>query len=92
MPLLHCWPRRADFSELWDQIYFPLTIERARIEAHELISKRLVWVYDASGDITTICAVTRNSHRVSAITKVYTTPRWRRRGCAEFLVRAVTDQ
>ncbi|RDX51906.1 hypothetical protein K466DRAFT_3461 [Polyporus arcularius HHB13444] len=75
-----------------DSIFFPLTIERARIEARELISKGLVWVYDASGDITTICAVTRNSHRISAITKVYTTPRWRRRGCAEFLVRAVTAQ
>ncbi|KAH9920239.1 uncharacterized protein BXZ73DRAFT_91969 [Epithele typhae] len=75
-----------------DSIYFPLTIERARIEARELIAKGLLWVYDADGDITTICAVTRNSHRVSAITKVYTTPRWRRRGCAEFLVRDVTAQ
>lgn len=75
-----------------DSIYFPLSIERARIEARELISKGLVWVYDASGDITTICAVTRNSPRVAAITKVYTTPRWRRRGCAELLVRDVTAQ
>ncbi|KAH9897879.1 hypothetical protein C8Q73DRAFT_663751 [Cubamyces lactineus] len=75
-----------------DSIFFPLSIERARVEARELISKGLVWVYDASGDITTICAVTRNSHRVSAITKVYTTPRWRRRGCAEYLVREVTAQ
>ncbi|OSD06207.1 hypothetical protein PYCCODRAFT_1423076 [Trametes coccinea BRFM310] len=75
-----------------DSIFFPLTIERARVEARELISKGLLWVYDAEGDITTICAVTRNSHRVSAITKVYTTPRWRRRGCAEFLVREVTAQ
>ncbi|KAI0361052.1 hypothetical protein OH77DRAFT_1392161 [Trametes cingulata] len=75
-----------------DSIYFPLSIERARVEARELISKGLVWVYDAAGDITTICAVTRNSHRVSAITKVYTTPRWRRRGCAEYLVREVTAQ
>ncbi|KAI0778710.1 hypothetical protein BD413DRAFT_609283 [Trametes elegans] len=73
-------------------IFFPLTIDRARVEAHELIAKGLVWVYDAAGDITTICAVTRNSHRVSAITKVYTTPRWRRRGCAEYLVREVTAQ
>ncbi|KAI0639937.1 hypothetical protein C8Q77DRAFT_1152863 [Trametes polyzona] len=75
-----------------DSIYFPLSIERARIEARELISKGLLWVYDAAGDITTICAVTRNSHRVSAITKVYTTPRWRRNGCAEYLVREVTAQ
>ncbi|OJT08416.1 hypothetical protein TRAPUB_599 [Trametes pubescens] len=75
-----------------DTIVFPLSIERARIEARELIAKGLLWVYDAAGDITTICAVTRNSHRVSAITKVYTTPRWRRNGCAEYLVRAVTAQ
>ncbi|KAH9858327.1 hypothetical protein C2E23DRAFT_177067 [Lenzites betulinus] len=75
-----------------DSIFFPLSIERARVEARELISKGLLWVYDAAGDITTICAVTRNSHRVSAITKVYTTPRWRRRGCAEYLVREVTAQ
>ncbi|OBZ79109.1 hypothetical protein A0H81_01524 [Grifola frondosa] len=73
-----------------DSIFFPLSIERARIEARELIAKGLLWVYDAHGDISTICAVTRNTHRVSAITKVYTTPRWRRRGCAEYLVREVT--
>ena len=82
----------ANYPRFSLQVYFPLSIERARIEARELISKGLVWVYDASGDITTICAVTRNSQRVSAITKVYTTPRWRRRGCAEFLVREVTAQ
>ncbi|KAI0931511.1 hypothetical protein AcW1_001100 [Taiwanofungus camphoratus] len=73
-----------------DSVFFPLSLERARIEARELITKGQIWVYDASGDITTICAVTRNSQRVSAITKVYTTPRWRRRRCAEFLVRDVT--
>lgn len=74
------------------QVYFPLSIDRARIEARELISKGQIWVYDANGSLTTICAVTRNTHRVSAITKVFTTPRWRRRGCAEFLVRYVTAQ
>ncbi|CCM03757.1 uncharacterized protein FIBRA_05903 [Fibroporia radiculosa] len=73
-----------------DSVYFPLAIEHARVEARELIAKGQIWVYDAAGDISTICAVTRNSHRVSAITKVYTTPRWRRKGCAEFLVRDVT--
>ena len=77
-------------STSYSQIFFPLTLDRARLEAQELISKRQIWVYDAEGDITTICAVTRNSHRVSAVTKVYTTPRWRRKGCAELLVRDVT--
>ncbi|KAI0094458.1 hypothetical protein BDY19DRAFT_21113 [Irpex rosettiformis] len=75
-----------------DSVYFPLSLDRARIEARELIQKRIIWVYDLDGAITTICAVTRNTHRVSAITKVYTTPMWRRRGCAEFLVRHVTAQ
>ncbi|KAJ3528189.1 hypothetical protein NM688_g8029 [Phlebia brevispora] len=73
-----------------DSVFFPLSIDRARIEARELISKGQIWVYDSQGEVTTICAVTRNTHRVSAITKVYTTPKWRRRGCAEFLVRYVT--
>ena len=40
--------------------------------------------------MTSICAVTRNTQNVSAITKVYTTPKWRRRGFAEHLVRNVT--
>ncbi|KZT72883.1 hypothetical protein DAEQUDRAFT_663355 [Daedalea quercina L-15889] len=75
-----------------DTVFFPLTIERARIEARELIKKGQIWVYAANGDIATICAVTRNSQRVSAITKVYTTPAWRRHGCAEFLVREVTGR
>ncbi|KAH9837251.1 uncharacterized protein C8Q71DRAFT_757440 [Rhodofomes roseus] len=73
-----------------ESVFFPLTTERATIEAHELIMKGQIWVYDASGDIATVCAVTRNSLHVSAITKVYTTPAWRRHGCAEFLVREVT--
>lgn len=73
-----------------DSIYFPLTLERARIEARELIAKGLIWVYEVEGECTTICAVTRSSQNVSAITKVYTTPKWRRRGYAEHLVRDVT--
>ncbi|KZT08665.1 uncharacterized protein LAESUDRAFT_648289 [Laetiporus sulphureus 93-53] len=73
-----------------DTVFFPLSIDKARVEARELIMKGQIWVYDADGSITTICAVTRNSQRVSAITKVYTTPIWRRRRCAELLVRDVT--
>ena len=69
-----------------------MSIDRAKIEAKELIAKGQLWVYAVGGEVTTICAVTRNTHRVSAITKVYTTPKWRRRGCAEFLVRYVTEQ
>ncbi|EMD32641.1 hypothetical protein CERSUDRAFT_87950 [Gelatoporia subvermispora B] len=100
LPQGHCL-RRATLRDLEpvaqlckefadDTIYFPLEIDAARVEARELISKGQIWVYDANGDITTICAVTRDTHRVSAITKVYTTPRFRRQRCAEFLVRSVT--
>ncbi|KZT27703.1 hypothetical protein NEOLEDRAFT_1176703 [Neolentinus lepideus HHB14362 ss-1] len=73
-----------------DTVHFPLGIEDARIEAEELIRKRQIWVYDAEGEITTICAVTRNSLNVSAITKVYTLVPWRKKGCAQHLVRYVT--
>lgn len=74
------------------QVYFPLTIELAREEAYELVSKRQIWVYEASGAVAAICAVTRSSMKVSAITKVYTCPNWRRHGFAEHLVRSVTGQ
>ena len=50
----------------------------------------LIWIYESEGEVTSICAVTRNTQNVSAITKVYTTPKWRRRGFAEHLVRNVT--
>ena len=55
-----------------------MSLDRALLEAEELISKGLIWVYEADGsEIAMICAVTRSSHNVSAITKVYTTPKWR---------------
>ena len=71
-------------------MYFPLEIDAATIEARELISNGLIWIYESDGEVTSICAVTRNTQNVSAITKVYTTPKWRRRGFAEHLVRNVT--
>ncbi|KAI0046604.1 hypothetical protein FA95DRAFT_1606743 [Auriscalpium vulgare] len=73
-----------------DSIYFPMSIESGRVEARELIAKGCIWIYEADCEVTTICAVTRSTQTVSAITKVYTTPRWRRRGFAEHLVRDVT--
>ncbi|KAI0275139.1 hypothetical protein BC834DRAFT_1037703 [Gloeopeniophorella convolvens] len=75
-----------------DSVYFPLEIDAATVEARELISKGLIWIYEAEGEVTTICAVTRSTQNVSAITKVYTTPKWRRRGFAEYLVRNVTKR
>ncbi|KAH7923248.1 hypothetical protein BV22DRAFT_1130802 [Leucogyrophana mollusca] len=73
-----------------DSIYFPLSIDQARVEAGEMISKGQMWLYEVAGQTAAICAVTRNSMTVSAITKVYTSPTWRRRGFAEHLVRYVT--
>ncbi|KAF9245864.1 hypothetical protein BU15DRAFT_70925 [Melanogaster broomeanus] len=73
-----------------DSIHFPLSLECARVEANELISKGQIWIYEVSGTVAAICAVTRTSLNVSAITKVYTCPKWRRRGFAEQLVRYVT--
>ncbi|KAI0003751.1 hypothetical protein BJV74DRAFT_811524 [Russula compacta] len=73
-----------------DTVYFPLEIDAAMVEARELISNGLIWIYESEGEVTSICAVTRNTQNVSAITKVYTTPKWRRRGFAEHLVRNVT--
>jgi len=73
-----------------DSIYFPLEIDAATIEARELILNGLIWIYESEGEVTSICAVTRSTQNVSAITKVYTTPKWRRRGFAEHLVRNVT--
>jgi predicted GNAT family acetyltransferase len=73
-------------------VYFPLKIDAAIIEAQELISKGLIWIYESEGEVTSICAVTRSTQNVSAITKVYTTPKWRRRGFAEHLVRNVTGR
>ena len=43
-------------------------------------------------DLASLVAVTRTSSNVAGITKVYTNPRWRKRGCAERLVRHVCQQ
>ncbi|KAI0045196.1 hypothetical protein FA95DRAFT_1495778 [Auriscalpium vulgare] len=74
---------------------FVLTEKRARKEAKYLIRQGLIWVLQANlgsapAEIASIVAVTRQSDAVAGITKVYTNPRWRKRGCAERLVRHVT--
>ncbi|KIJ66205.1 hypothetical protein HYDPIDRAFT_86264 [Hydnomerulius pinastri MD-312] len=73
-----------------DSIYFPLDLDRARVEAKGLINKGQIWIYESAGAVAAISAVTRTSLNVSAITKVYTCPNFRRRGFAEHLVRYVT--
>jgi len=67
-----------------------MTLDQGRIEAQELIKNAQTWVYDVNGQSSTLCAVTRTTHNVSCITKVYTTPMFRRIGYAETLVRHVT--
>ncbi|KAH9081584.1 hypothetical protein EDB83DRAFT_2333641 [Lactarius deliciosus] len=75
-----------------ESVYFPLEIDAAMIEARELTAEGLIWIYESEGEVTSICAVTRSTQNVSAITKVFTTPKWRRRGFAEHLVRNITKR
>jgi predicted GNAT family acetyltransferase len=71
-------------------------MEEARREALLMISRKQLWVHTIARtgqveEIASIVAVTRESGDVSAITKVYTNPKWRSRKCAERLVRKVTQ-
>ncbi|KZW00603.1 hypothetical protein EXIGLDRAFT_695575 [Exidia glandulosa HHB12029] len=84
-----------------ESVYFPETDDAAVEEAQQLITKRALWVYEIIADdedgvpvisIACVCAVTRTSANVAAITKVFTHPRFRQRGCAERLVRHVTKE
>lgn len=66
-------------------------------EARLMISKHQLWVHEIqqqgkTPEIASIVAVTRTSDTVAAITKVYTNPKWRQRGCAERLTRKVCKQ
>ncbi|KAF8872523.1 hypothetical protein CPB85DRAFT_1237624 [Mucidula mucida] len=77
---------------------FTLTRDEALKEASHLIQNKQVWVHgirqeatnNGPSEIASIVACTRNADQCATITKVYTNPRWRRRGCAERLVRRVT--
>ncbi|EJD03786.1 uncharacterized protein FOMMEDRAFT_133168 [Fomitiporia mediterranea MF3/22] len=73
-------------------IYFPLTSDGGKKEAQWLIERNIIWLYETAGKVVSICAASRQSDRVAVLTKVYTTPEWRRRGFAEALVRVVTDE
>ncbi|KAG6890009.1 hypothetical protein C0995_012969 [Termitomyces sp. Mi166 len=75
---------------------FVLTVKEAVKEATHLINLKQLWVHtmeggDQSTEIASIVAVTRESATVSTITKVFTNPNWRSQGCAERLVRKVTQ-
>ncbi|KAI3621857.1 acetyltransferase [Moniliophthora roreri] len=71
-------------------IHFPLSADRAAFEASHMISHEQLFVYEHDSMITSICAVTRETQNVVAITKVYTSPAFRKNGYAERLVRYVT--
>ncbi|KAK0212213.1 hypothetical protein DFS33DRAFT_1463661 [Desarmillaria ectypa] len=64
-------------------------------EATLLVRQNQVWVHrirrqgEDRSSVASIVAFTRNSNAVATITKVYTNPDYRRRGCAERLVRRV---
>jgi predicted GNAT family acetyltransferase len=72
-----------------------LTEERAIEEAALLVQNKQVWVLrvgrvgERNMTIASIVAFTRESDSVTGITKVYTSPKWRSRRCAERLVRSV---
>ncbi len=74
-----------------------LSNEKAVQEATIMIQNNQLWVHEvrASGgraEIASIVATTRTTDTVAAITKVFTNPKWRSRGCAERLLRHVCRQ
>jgi len=77
---------------------FVLSTEDAVKEARGYIANRQIYVYNvpaAKGDdveTASIVCATRTSQGVSAITKVYTNPKFRGQRCAEKLVRYVCQQ
>ncbi|KAJ7072864.1 hypothetical protein C8F01DRAFT_1105519 [Mycena amicta] len=81
-----------------DSAPFVLTEEKALLEARKLIQQQQVWVHTirhvqdpvCNEEVASIAAYTRTSETVATITKVFTNPNWRRKGCAERLVRRVT--
>ncbi|KAJ7651673.1 acyl-CoA N-acyltransferase [Mycena polygramma] len=98
----NCFARRATMHDIEaaarlcqdfaNSSEYPLGIEEATAEARELIEKGLLWVGTMDGEIATVCAVTRTSLNVSAITKVYTLQDKRRNGLAQALVQEVTQR
>ncbi|PIL31699.1 hypothetical protein GSI_06402 [Ganoderma sinense ZZ0214-1] len=76
---------------------FVLSNENAIREATIMIQNNHLWVHevrpsDREPEIASIVAATRTTDTVAAITKVFTNPKWRSRGCAERLLRHVCQQ
>lgn len=76
---------------------YVLTREGALREAEYLVHQRQIWIHHITRkgttqtEIASIVAFSRNSETNATITKVYTSPDWRRLGCAERLVRQVCE-
>ncbi|KAI5119772.1 hypothetical protein M0805_009243 [Coniferiporia weirii] len=73
---------------------FEMSEEQARREATKLIGARQLWVLEVQtrgSPIACIVALTRTDTSVTAVTKVYTPPEWRKNGFAFRLVREVCD-
>jgi hypothetical protein len=71
-----------------------LSKEGAKKEATVLVQNKQVWVHeiqqgDEPPELASIVCTTRPSATVSAITKVFTSEKWRGLRCAERLVRRV---
>ncbi|EIW87018.1 hypothetical protein CONPUDRAFT_116004 [Coniophora puteana RWD-64-598 SS2] len=84
-----------DFSRTSEP--FVLDLDEAHREAQILVEKQQVWVHtvqrgDAPPEIASLVAVTRSAGDSAAITKVFTSNKWRQLGCAERLVRRVCNQ
>lgn len=83
-----CYVRQAPFL---------LSRNDAVREAELLIQRQQLWVHEVKvlgqePSIASIVAVTRVTETVAGITKVFTNPQWRSRGCAERLTRHVCRQ
>ncbi|KAJ7631244.1 acyl-CoA N-acyltransferase [Roridomyces roridus] len=77
-------------EEFFNSSPYRLDSNRAREYTQSLIQKGQLWLIEKDGEIASICAVTRSSLRVSAITMVYTTRKHRCLGLARYLVQEVT--
>ncbi|KIK97549.1 hypothetical protein PAXRUDRAFT_136090 [Paxillus rubicundulus Ve08.2h10] len=100
--------RRADMSHLGGLTVlckefaatsppYLLDDQAAEREATSLITNQKVWVHmikkgDDAWDIACLVATTRESDNVTAVTKVYTPERWRKRGCAARLLHRVCQE
>ncbi|KAL0576707.1 hypothetical protein V5O48_005274 [Marasmius crinis-equi] len=72
--------------------HFPLGAEKAATEAGLLISRNQLFLYESKNTIVSVCAITRATENVAAVTMVYTPPKFRNHGSAERLVHYATTR